>query len=321
MTIETVFFNFIEDTMKGILLNLDKRNNLFSLLIRINDASKKRYTWSTSDQIYIPGKTFKKTTLDAYNQLIFFAEALETSNSSSSPRGDLLHLWGVLNKHAINYFASLFEKDYGSLFKEHTLEYLIKVFFSQTSFDPYDEKKFIPFIYYLIYREKFVEKRFFRSDKIINSFESCYEIFSTYENHYKIKAYSKSLATPRIEYGVKVTIDDIDLMTGIEFEEFIGNLFENMGYAVTLTKASGDQGVDLIVEKNKDRIGIQTKCYTSTVSNKAVQEIIAGLRYYDLGKGIVITNNYFTAPAKKLADVSNIALWNRDMLKLKLNSL
>lgn len=41
MTIETVFFNFIENTMKGILLNLDKRNNLFSLLIRINDASKK----------------------------------------------------------------------------------------------------------------------------------------------------------------------------------------------------------------------------------------------------------------------------------------
>lgn len=77
MTIETVFFNFIEDTMKGILLNLDKRNNLFSLLIRINDASKKRYTWSTSDQIYIPGKTFKKTTLDAYNQLIFLPRPLK----------------------------------------------------------------------------------------------------------------------------------------------------------------------------------------------------------------------------------------------------
>ncbi|OMD18560.1 hypothetical protein BJP50_14415 [Paenibacillus odorifer] len=109
-------------------------------------------------------------------------------------------------------------------------------------------------------------------------------------------------------------------MTGIEFEEFIGILFEKLGYVVTRTKTSGDQGVDLIVEKNKDRIGIQTKCYTSNVSNKAVQEIIAGLRYYDLGKGIVITNNYYTAPAKKLADVSNIALWDRDMLKLKLNS-
>ncbi|MEK5277956.1 MULTISPECIES: restriction endonuclease [Paenibacillus] len=320
MTIETVFFNFIENTMKGILLNLDKRNNLFSLLIRINDASKKRYTWLPSSSIYIPGKPFNKTTLDAYNQLIFFAEALEKSTPFYSNRGDLLYLWGILNKHAINYFASLFEKDYGSLFKERTLEYSMKVFFSQTSFNPYDEKKFIPYIYYLIYKEKFVEKRLFRSDKIITSFESCYDIFSTYENHYKITAYSKSLATPRTEYGVKVTIDDIDVMTGIEFEEFIGILFEKLGYVVTRTKTSGDQGVDLIVEKNKDRIGIQTKCYTSNVSNKAVQEIIAGLRYYDLGKGIVITNNYYTAPAKKLADVSNIALWDRDMLKLKLNS-
>ena len=44
-----------------------------------------------------------------------------------------------------------------------------------------------------------------------------------------------------------VTMADIDSMTGLEFESFVGELLRDLGYVgVQVTKSSGDQGVDVI---------------------------------------------------------------------------
>jgi HJR/Mrr/RecB family endonuclease len=45
------------------------------------------------------------------------------------------------------------------------------------------------------------------------------------------------------EYQNKKSIVDIDLMSGIEFEEFLCNYFKNHGYECSMTKASADQGL------------------------------------------------------------------------------
>lgn len=113
-------------------------------------------------------------------------------------------------------------------------------------------------------------------------------------------------------------IVDIDLMSGVEFEKYIAKIFESMGYHTTLTPATGDQGIDIIAQKKDIKIGIQTKCYSSTVGNFAVQEAVAGKLYYNLDKVMVITNNYFTPAAKQLAQVNNVILWDRAILQEKL---
>jgi HJR/Mrr/RecB family endonuclease len=82
---------------------------------------------------------------------------------------------------------------------------------------------------------------------------------------------------------------------------------------------SGDQGVDLIVTKNNIKIGVQTKCYSGTVGNKAIQEIVAGVIHHQLHQGIVITNNFFTPSAIELAKTNDIILWDRNILKEKIN--
>ena len=110
-------------------------------------------------------------------------------------------------------------------------------------------------------------------------------------------------------------------MGGLEFEQFIAELFSKMGYAAKVTKASGDQGIDVIAEKNGRKIGIQTKCYSSKVTNTAIQEAVAGIQHYRLDKGMVITNNWFTGSARELAQSNNIVLWDRNLLKEKLNEI
>lgn len=87
-----------------------------------------------------------------------------------------------------------------------------------------------------------------------------------------------------------------------------------MGYKTELTKGSGDQGADLILQKNHVKIVIQIKRYSGKVGNKAVQEVIAAKYFYKADKGIVITNNYFTNSAIDLALSSHIKLINRDKL-------
>lgn len=111
------------------------------------------------------------------------------------------------------------------------------------------------------------------------------------------------------------TIDDVDLMDGEAFENFIALIYERMGYQVEITKSSNDQGVDIIATNLKEKIAIQTKCYSSPVGNKAIQEVIAGLTFYDSDKGIVVTNSIFTKSAIELAQKSHIELIDREKLK------
>ena len=92
-----------------------------------------------------------------------------------------------------------------------------------------------------------------------------------------------------------------------------------MGYATKRTKSSGDQGIDVVAQKNNTIIGIQTKCYGGSVGNTAVQEAVAGKNYYGCNKIIVVTNNYFTSAAIELAKVNNVVLWDRTILKDKIN--
>ena len=110
-------------------------------------------------------------------------------------------------------------------------------------------------------------------------------------------------------------------MNGKEFENFVAKLFSKMGYVTEVTKHSGDFGVDVIAEKDGKKIGIQAKCYTNSVSNSAIQEITAGIKYYDCQKGIVVTNSTFTKAAIELARINSIQLWDRKMLEEKIFEL
>lgn len=112
----------------------------------------------------------------------------------------------------------------------------------------------------------------------------------------------------------KTSIVDIDLMSGIEFEEFLCNYFKNHGYECSMTKTSGDQGVDLIAKRDGTIVAIQAKCYSGTVGNHAIMEAVAGARFYNANQCMVITNSTFTKSAVELARANNVILWDRKTL-------
>ena len=115
-------------------------------------------------------------------------------------------------------------------------------------------------------------------------------------------------------------IEKVDVMTGEEFERFMEKYFIKKGYKVTRTPLSGDYGIDLTIEHEFGKIGVQLKCYFDKVPLKAVQEVVAGLNHYGLNSGMVITNSYFQPSAKRLANDNKITLWDRDILIEKLEA-
>lgn len=106
----------------------------------------------------------------------------------------------------------------------------------------------------------------------------------------------------------RITVEEIEHLNGFEFEELIGEFFRKAGYKVKVTKKSGDQGADLIVEKEGVSTAIQTKKYAGSVGNTAVQEVVAGMKYYDCDKSIVITTGKFTKGAFELAGRNGVQL-------------
>ena len=110
-----------------------------------------------------------------------------------------------------------------------------------------------------------------------------------------------------------------NILTGEDFEISLATLFKLKGYIVTLTSKTGDQGADLIMEKNGKKIIVQAKYYTGNVGNDAVQQVNSAVSFYNANEGWVITNSNFTPSAIKLATKLKIKLINGHQLKTQYN--
>ena len=108
-----------------------------------------------------------------------------------------------------------------------------------------------------------------------------------------------------------------DNMSPVDFELFCAEQLKQSGWDAQITKASRDQGVDVIAEKNGLRIVLQCKLYTRPVGNKAVQEAAAAKAHEKADYGIVVTNSDYTSAAEQLASTNDILLLHyRDLTKL-----
>ncbi|WP_439861792.1 restriction endonuclease [Pseudomonas sp. MBLB4136] len=105
--------------------------------------------------------------------------------------------------------------------------------------------------------------------------------------------YSKNSSTPTLPSTTS---------KGQDLEVSISRLYESLGYRVTLTKTSGDFGVDIIAESNSETIAIQCKNYESLVGVDAIMQAYSGGRFHDCSRYCVVTTSGFTEPAREMAD-------------------
>lgn len=262
-----------------------------------------------------------------YKEVNEFKEAIRESGSMKN-FSDLnfyillQHQLMKIRSEKVNKFSE--EHSLSKLEFEDTLE-----FFEKNNFSEEETSKFMTMVF-----GKYGITTFIVEDKLLKyitddglsfldlNFENLetedYELSTAEKVENYFKKQRKKRYIERLSKGTtnkkKTTIVDIDIMSGFEFEKFISRLFQNMGYKSYATQETNDQGVDVIAEKGDVRIAIQTKCYNGVVGNSAIQEIVAGMKYYDADKAMVITNSTFTKSAIELARKNNVQLWDRKTL-------
>ena len=110
-------------------------------------------------------------------------------------------------------------------------------------------------------------------------------------------------------------ISRMDELEGHEFEFFCADLLKAQGFIdVEVTRGSGDFGVDILAEKDGVTYAVQCKRHTTPVGVEAVLCTYGGLAYYERMVGVIMTNQYFTAPAVEAAKKLRILLWDRGYL-------
>lgn len=126
-----------------------------------------------------------------------------------------------------------------------------------------------------------------------------------------------SLTLNKHSKQLQLDIEEIDKMDGKEFEVYLAELYDGLGYYTEVTPHT-DYGIDVIVIKDKIKAGIQAKCYGEgrTVGVDAVNEVCGGAGYWNVQKKIIITNRYFTKKALISAQHNEIEMINRNGLKL-----
>lgn len=123
------------------------------------------------------------------------------------------------------------------------------------------------------------------------------------------------IATELIEKPAQVECERIeqsskydDAISPLDYERYCSARLASAGWGCSLTKGSGDQGVDIIAKKDGRILVVQCKKYSGTVGNGAVQEVISAKKFFHADYAAVVTNATYTKSAIELASVASVLL-------------
>lgn len=101
---------------------------------------------------------------------------------------------------------------------------------------------------------------------------------------------------------------------GVEFENQCAKVLERFGWKVSTTKASGDQGADIVAKQRGVSAVLQCKLYAKPVGNSAVQEAYAAKAHYGTKYAGVVSKSTYTKSAIALAASTGVLLLHLDEL-------
>jgi restriction system protein len=99
-----------------------------------------------------------------------------------------------------------------------------------------------------------------------------------------------------------------------DYEHHCAAILRRQGWQADVTGMSGDQGADVVAERDGVSIALQCKLYARPVGNKAVQEAHAAASFVEASYAAVVTNAAFTRSAEALAHKLGVFLLHHSEL-------
>lgn len=99
-------------------------------------------------------------------------------------------------------------------------------------------------------------------------------------------------------------------LSGHEFEQSMAELFQKSGMEVERTSGSDDDGVDLFLNADPDKIAVQCKAHKKPLSPAVAREFYGALKDKNCARGILIGLGGFTTRTREFAARNQIELWD-----------
>ncbi|MDQ1744446.1 MAG: restriction system protein [Pseudonocardiales bacterium] len=83
------------------------------------------------------------------------------------------------------------------------------------------------------------------------------------------------------------------------FEQVVADVYRDLGYEARATAQSGDDGIDVILEGDGVRIGIQVKRYQGAIQVEQIRALAGALVLNGMTRGVFVTTSGFTTGAPR----------------------
>ena len=135
------------------------------------------------------------------------------------------------------------------------------------------------------------------------------QILNSLEPRFKKIEHEMILKKQRIEQ--EKSLEYWKGLDGLEFENRIGELFEDLGHVVEYTSQTGDQGVDLFIDND---MVVQCKAHEAQISPAVIRDMYGTMMHFKKKKAIVISSGGFTKGCYQFAKDKPIELWDLKVL-------
>jgi restriction system protein len=129
----------------------------------------------------------------------------------------------------------------------------------------------------------------------------------------------------RIHYYIETLVEELDAQTPADvldaadispsdYEQLCADTLRASGWTVRVCGGSGDQGVDLVAERDGRCAVFQCKLYSKPVGNSAVQEVHTGRVFHGANIAAVVTPAGYTPSARAAAEQTGVLLLHHAQL-------
>lgn len=105
-----------------------------------------------------------------------------------------------------------------------------------------------------------------------------------------------------------MNLNRLQRMDPIAFERFVGELFKKMGYRVEDTRASADEGIDLVLRRGRGMAVVQCKRYSGSVGQPVVRDLYGVMLHTRSAEAYLVTTGTITQAAYRWAEGKPIHL-------------
>ena len=95
------------------------------------------------------------------------------------------------------------------------------------------------------------------------------------------------------------TLEDLQRLSGSDFERLIASLFTKDGYTASRRGGSGDEGIDLVLEMGTAKDVVQCKRWKADIGSPVIREFYGSMMHAGARHGFVITTALFTQSARE----------------------